>query len=167
MNSFRIVLLTTVVAALIYCESALAQDGSRQPDPVIGSWKINIEASLAAGWTLPENVAGLSEEYRLIEGDRIELTDTVTNMDGSEDVSILTWSVYGGVAELKGDQSGQSWIETLISPGTWLVTYLMDGVQIRTMEKIVSSDGNTLYQTRRGFNSEGQAWEAVTVLDRQ
>jgi hypothetical protein len=56
-------------------------------------------------------------------------------------------------------------IETRIGPGEWRVTDLADGVQFRTMHKIVSPDGQSMRQTVTGETPQGMRFEGVLVCE--
>jgi hypothetical protein len=58
-------------------------------------------------------------------------------------------------------------IETRVTPGEWRVTYLANGVQFLTMQKIVSPDGKSMRQVASGLTAQGASFEGVLVFDRQ
>ena len=70
--------------------------------------------------------------------------------DGAQVVGRLAWPT-AGVQVLEGPvPSGESFVETRLTAGDWLVAYLLDGRQYGTMRKTVSPDGRTMQQRFRG-----------------
>ena len=147
---------------------ALAVAGN-SPDPIIGTWKLNIAKS-RFGSNAQENPKEGIETYRTVPGDQIELSYTRKLNNGSSVLIKGRWPAQGGavtVTQIQGAPEGLSWIETLIAPGDWYVTRLLNGKQIGVMHKTFSRDGKTMTQTSRIIDAQGKFIEEVAVLDRQ
>jgi hypothetical protein len=86
----------------------------------------------------------LTEVYREIEGDQIELTGKGISADGSSNSYDLIWPRHGGTVKvLQGGMEGSTYVETLVGPGDWYVTALQNGKQFGIRHKTVSKDGKT------------------------
>jgi hypothetical protein len=57
--------------------------------------------------------------------------------------------------------------ETLIAPGDWYVTFLQNGKQRGVIHKVISKDGKTMTQPRKGVDAQGKPFEHIEVYDRQ
>jgi hypothetical protein len=108
-----------------------------------------------------------TEVYRQTDSGQIALTVTTSNSNGSATTSNLTFSARGGMVTQENAPSGQQLVETRVAPGEWRVTYLANGVQFLTMQKLVSPDGKTLRQTMTGVTPQGKSFEGVLVFERQ
>ena len=58
-------------------------------------------------------------------------------------------------------------VETLLKPGEWYGTFLMDGKQVMTMHKVISRDRQTMRQTLKGLDPQGRSVQQIQVLRRQ
>jgi len=134
-------------------------------DPIIGTWKLNIARSTFSPVALAlqgqKSPKETTEVYRE-EGDLIEFSDGLPNSDK------WTWSRQGGVATRKPPTGqGMVYIETLIAPGHWIATILINGKQGAIYHKIIDKDGKTMRQTFKGVDPAGKAFEQIQVYDRQ
>lgn len=133
-------------------------------DPIIGTWKLNIEKS-----KLPLSIStqeSRMEVYRELDSGDIELTLTTTSSDGTSEVRKLIWPAQGGIAR-EEDSEGRLVIETLIAPGDWCATQMQDGKQTTVIHKVVSKDRKTMQQTFKVVPEQGVPIEGVGLYDRQ
>ena len=73
-------------------------------DPIIGTWKLNIEKSKFPPNDTPPKEQ--TETYRELNGDQIELTWKNIDRDGSSSLTVMTYPIQGGAAKnQKGDTS--------------------------------------------------------------
>jgi hypothetical protein len=139
-------------------------------DPIIGTWRLNLSQSKfsAAPSEMVDPRPKLQiETYREIE-DRIEVSGTVTRLDGSSTSGQLSWPKQGGLVKVENAAvSDLSIVEVLLAPGQWLVITMRDGRQVGTRRKVISKDGKTMRQTVRSFTPDGKPIEQVEVYDRQ
>ena len=134
-------------------------------DPIIGTWKLNLEKSkLPSNDTPPKE---MTETYRELSGDQIELTWKNIGRDGSSDLTVMTYPVQGGAAKIQKGDDPNFFVQTRLEQDEWLVTYLRDGKQVLTRHKKISKDGKTLRQTLRGIDDEGKPFEVLLVFDKQ
>ena len=134
-------------------------------DPIIGTWKLNLEKSkLPSNDTPPKE---MTETYRELSDDQIELTWKNIGRDGSSDLTVMTYPVQGGAAKIQKGDDPNFFVQTRLEQDEWLVTYLRDGKQVLTRHKKISNDGKILRQTLKGFNDEGEPFEVLLVFDKQ
>jgi hypothetical protein len=139
-------------------------------DPIIGIWRLNLSQSKfspARSDMIDPRPKLHIETYREIE-DRIEVSGTVTRLDGSSTSGKLSWPKQGGVLKFENAAvSDLSIVEALLAPGEWLAITMRDGRQVGTRRKVISKDGKTMRQTVRVFAPDGKSIEQVEVYDRQ
>ncbi len=137
-------------------------------DPIIGTWKLDIAKSkFPPTDTVPKEV---TDVYKEVAGDRIELTRTGTEADGAPISSKWTWPRGGGMVERKFPKPLPKeilYIESLIERGHWYVTVLEDGKQIGLMHKVIAKDGKTMRITTRSLNEQGKLEEELSEFERQ
>jgi hypothetical protein len=144
-----------------------------KPDPIIGTWKLNVAKSKfspvllkALNETVPEEKTEIYQE----SGDQIVLTAAAT-MKGREPISAkYAWPRQGGIAKKHEDvpsMAGITVIETLIAPGEWYATFLKDGRQFIVIHKVISNDGKTMRFHYKGTDAQGKPFEQIDVYDRQ
>jgi len=134
-------------------------------DPIIGTWKLNIDKSnLPSTGTVPKE---MTETYRELTGDQIELTWKNISKDGSSSLLVITYPIQGGAAKIQEGDTSTSFLQTKIAQDEWIVTYLRDGKQAMTRHKKISKDGKILHQTLKGFDDEGKPFEVQLVFDKQ
>ncbi len=100
-------------------------------DPIIGTWKLNIEKSKFPP-DYPNIPKEQTETYRELSGDQIELTYQNVDQDGSSTLLIETYPIQGGMATVQKGDIPYSFVQTRIAQDEWYVTYLLDGKQVIT-----------------------------------
>ena len=112
-------------------------------DPIIGTWKLDIDKSKQPkSWNDDKS---LTEAYREIDSNRIELTRDGIRSDGSAIDGKYIWSQQGGAVQ--GRYLDFDLVQLLIEPGEWYVLFLRDGEQVFFIHKKISEDGKTMHQT--------------------
>jgi hypothetical protein len=141
-------------------------------DPIIGTWKLNVAKSEFSPAYLAmlaamkrEAPKGGTEIYREVAGDQIELS--FKDLAGESSSIKYIWPRQGGNATVQGGTGEVSYVETLVEPGEWYVTFLRDGKQLGVIHKTISKDGKTMRQIHRTINAEGKPYEYITVHDKQ
>ncbi len=138
-------------------------------DPLIGTWKFNFAKS-----TISQNsqTHPFKATFREIEGDKIEVTTTSINADGSAISAIstrATWPRMGGPVQiLQGGIEGLSYFWILVEPGNWYQAIVRDGRQVALRHITFSQDGKVMTQTIKGWtrNAPYKPYEDVLVFDR-
>ena len=144
-----------------------------KPDPIIGTWKLNVVKSRFSSVLLKvlnETVPKEKTEIYQELDDQIVMTVSAT-LTGREPISAkVSWPRQGGIARILENvpsMEGISIIETLIAPGEWYVTFLKDGKQLLAVHKVVSKDGKTMNLTYIGADAQGNRFDQIDVYDRQ
>jgi len=141
---------------------ALAQP-TENADSVLGTWKLDLSRSTYSGIEPPRE---LVETYRELANGEIERTATEIRADGFvRTADRVTWPRRGGI--IKGVNRPGTFIQTYIGPGEWLVTTLLDGVQVSARHKVVAADGRTMTQAYRGIDRNGNPISSDQVWIRQ
>jgi len=135
-------------------------------DPIIGTWKLNVEKSKFPPWE-----PGPKEEtvvYREVDPDKIEVTQTSIQEDGSSNLLKCTFPAQGGVWECEDPPQGLSMYQIFAAPGEWYGLYIDDnGIQTALRHKVISKDGKTQHQTMKSPDYNGRPYESVMILDKQ
>lgn len=136
-------------------------------DPILGTWKLDVAKSKLVPSLSPPRAQ--TEVYRELPSGEMELELTRIDNHGSSVSMILTWPMAGGVVKDARSSlpKGVTAVETLLEPGDWYVTFLMDGKQFMTMHKVVSRDKKVMRQTLKGNDPQGRYVEQIQVLHRQ
>jgi hypothetical protein len=135
-------------------------------DPIIGKWKMNVAKSKFS--PMEKAPKEFTEVYREIDGNLIELTTNLIESDGSSSPEKFTFPAQGGINKfLTPIEEGRFEIETLIAPGEWRMTSMLNGKQMRTMHKVISKDGKTMRHIVTLTDAQGKTTEALYVFDRQ
>jgi hypothetical protein len=134
-------------------------------DPIAGIWKLDVANSKFVVAPPKEQ----TEVYRELASGEIEMSLTRVQTDGASQSTKLTWPASGGAVHDPDGHlpKGETIVETLLGPGDWYVTYLMNGKQFLVMHKVISQDGQTMHQTIKGTDLQGRTGEQIQVLHRQ
>jgi hypothetical protein len=135
-------------------------------DPLIGTWKLNVAKSKARpGVSLPKEQTDVCQE---LDTNQIECVTKSINADGSADTLTIAFPRQGGMVKIQPPAPKfMSYIETLVKPGEWYATFMMNGVQIQLIHKVVSKDGKTAHATITGIGLDGKPYEEILVGERQ
>ena len=135
-------------------------------DPLIGTWKLNIEKS-----KFPPNHPAIPKEqiqtYRELSNDRIEMTYQNVSMDGSSDLIVSAYPIQGGIGKIQKGDTPFSFVQTRIAPDEWIVTALREGKQVWTRQMKISEDGKSMRVTARSFYRDGKPFELLEVYEKQ
>ena len=136
-------------------------------DPIIGTWKTNLEKSAAS-----DGEKKIKEEiciYREIEGGLVELDASTVYEDGTAESSKWAWPKEGEVAKCvtKTLPEEMLYVEVLVGPGHWFASITMDKKQIGLYHKEVSKDKKTMNQVYTGLDDNGKPITIKKVLERQ
>jgi hypothetical protein len=148
-------LFTPAILAAIFSGMVLAQ----ATDPLIGTWKLNVEKSKGAksGSTKIE-----------ASGDGVKFTVDLVGADGTsshwgftakydgKDNPVTGNSPYGNVVAL-----------TRVDPRTTRITTKQDGKVTAISTIVVSADGKTRTTTTKGTDAKGQPLDVVSFYEKQ
>jgi hypothetical protein len=140
----------------------LAAGGSAQaPDPVNGTWDLNLaKSSFRPG-------PGPKAETRIYEmaGRHLTITSTVVDPDGTSRTVRSTYMVDGRARPISGSPDVDSQSLTQIDRLTVEVRMMKHGEVIRTARRTVSDDGKMLTIASSGRDARGRAFDNVAVFD--
>lgn len=138
---------------------------ARAADPILGNWKVDLRVSKEVGPPLKEH----TESYRELVSGEIEFVITRIAKDGTKSTARFTWPAEGGIAQDPASAlgKGSSVVETLLGPGDWLATFMMNGKQRGTIHKVISPDGKTMTQTGKLIDPQGRTQTENLVFHRQ
>lgn len=138
---------------------------ARAADPIIGKWKMDFRASRLAEPALKEH----TESYQELASGEIEFVITRVAVDGTKSTMHFTWPARGGAAQDPAGAlgKGNSVVETLLSPGDWLATFMDHGKQLATVRKIISPNGKTMIQTEQFIDPQGRSQTEILVFHRE
>lgn len=171
-EAYRI-LQIAIIVMFFGCGVVVGQGPRTTPtgvaDPTIGTWKLNLGKSslisIPAYNMVPPKEQ--TESYRQMEDGRIQLLATTTNSDGSVVSSTFSWPAQGGAVQFQQPNAAQARVMTLLAPGEWVLTIMVDGRQGATRHKVVSKDGKTMRHTVKVVDPQGKLVQQVEVYDRQ
>jgi hypothetical protein len=135
-------------------------------DPFIGTWKLNIAKSKARpGASLPKEQTDICRE---LDTNQIECVTKSIKDDGSPGTLTMTFPRQGGMVKLQPPEPKfMSYVETIVKPGEWYATFMMNGVQIQLIHKVISEDGKTARATITGVGLDGKPVEEILVFEKQ
>lgn len=132
-------------------------------DPVLGTWKLNVETSKftpGPGW---------QSQIRTYQATTMGVSVTWTGVDaggGKMQVS-YTYAYDGRDYPMLGSASYDTLNAVRIDERTVKSEEKRDGKTVGVAVRTVSSDGKVLTITDEGTNRKGQAFSQVLVFDRQ
>lgn len=138
-------------------------------DPIIGTWKMNIEKSKFPEWFPAAKECTVI--YREVGPDQIEMTFSTSNRDGTSNLDICTYPAQGGAMVCRQEGSakmeGVSLFQMFVGPGEWYALYIQNGKQVGTRHKVVSKDGKTTRDTMKAPEYMGKPLEAIWIMEKQ
>ena len=138
-------------------------------DPIIGTWKRNLEKTKYNDELSRDDIKDIIEVYKETEGNMIEATWTSTRKDGSTGFVKKIFPKEGGVAKYIDWEMPENILVTVIPVGSgdWYISTIMNGRKVQLRHIMVSDDGKTLIETIKGTNQEGKSVDIRVVSDRQ
>ena len=167
----KLVSLSTVVARRVVISSlsalvvlaALPQPGFAQSNPVIGTWKLNLEKSkFSPGPPLESGTIKYEPA-----GAGIAVTTDAVNAEGVHTATYYkaNWDVKD--YPITGSQTADTVSLNRIDDYTTERTDKKGGKVVGTLRRVVSQDGKTLTITTKSTNAQGQAVNNVMVYEKQ
>lgn len=154
-------LLICAAFALVAAVSGLAVAGA--PDPVIGTWKLNVSKSkFTAGPALKTQTRTYSQS-----GPTITLVMKSVAADGSEATSKTAYQLDGKDYPIAGNPDFDSLSAQQVDSSTAKFTLKKGGKMVGSTERMVSKDGKTLTTTMKVTTAKGEASESEMVFDKQ
>ena len=131
-----------------------------QPDPAVGTWKLNVAKSTYSPGPAPTGHTMTIESV----GEETKVTVKGTGADGSGSVS-YSYKTDGKDYPTTGSQDFDS-VALKRSGMTVEGVRKKDGKQVQTYSRVVSKDGTTMTVTIKGMNAKGQTINNVAVYEK-
>jgi hypothetical protein len=156
-------LLVRAVLAIVAATSGVAIAAAATPDPVIGTWQLNVSKST---FTLSPAFKSQVRTYSQ-SGQSITLVIKTVGADGKEMTSQTTYQLDGKDYPVTGAPNYDSLSVTQVDSNTTKFTVKKAGKVVQTGSRTVSKDGKTLTLKSKGTTAKGEASEDVLVFDKQ
>lgn len=136
-----------------------------QSNPVVGTWKLNLEKSKYNPGPAPKSLTRTVEA----QGDAVKYSFEGVSADGSRVAYSFTVNYDGKDYPITGSMPGGADTITIkrIDSNTFEATLKKAGKVIGTSKAEVSKDGEVTTITSEGTNEDGQPTNIVAVYDRQ
>jgi hypothetical protein len=152
-------LATLTTGMILWGQPASAQ----ATDPMIGTWKINVEKSTFSPG--PPLKSGFVTYEPTADGMTKTTADLVTG-DGTKQHIEYTATDDGKEHPITGAPGIDTVSVKKIDANTWERTDKKDGKVVGTLTRRISSDGKTITVTIKGANAQGKPVENTVVLEK-
>jgi len=154
--------LVPAVLAIVASISAVAIAEAAAPDPVIGTWQLNVSKStFKPGPAFKSQVRTYSQS-----GQSITVVIKTVNADGKESTRQITFQTDGKDYPMTGNPDADSDSVTQIDSNTAKFTWKKAGKVVQTGSRTVSKDGKTLTLKSKGTTAKGEEFDDVMVFDK-
>jgi hypothetical protein len=156
-------LLVLAVLAIASAIGGAAIAAAAVPDPVIGTWQLNVSKS-----TFKPGPAFKSQARTYSQsGQSITLVVKTVGADGKEITSQTTYQLDGKDYPVTGTPNYDSLSVKQVDSNTVKFTTKKAGKVVQTGSRTVSKDGKTLTHKSKGTTAKGEKSEDVLVFDKQ
>jgi hypothetical protein len=138
-------LLVLAVLAIVAATSGVAIAGAAAPDPVIGTWQLNVSKSLLTAGPGVNEVRTYSQS-----GQSITLVIKTVGADGKETTIQITYQPDGKDYPVTGTPNYDSLSVKQVDSNTTKFTLKKAGKVVATGTRTVSKDGKTLTVKSKG-----------------
>ena len=133
------------------------------PDPVIGSWKLNVaKSTFSPGPALKAQTRTYAESAQ-----GLSLTTKTTTADGKESTQTLTFKYDGKPVAVSGNPDFDLVAVTRVDELTVTSVQSKGGLTVGTGKRTTSKDGKTLTFAQKGTHADGVKYDDVMVYSRQ
>jgi hypothetical protein len=156
-------LLVLAVLAIVSATSGVAIAEAAAPDPVIGTWQLNVSKStFTPGPAFKSQVRTYSQS-----GQSIAVVIKTVHADGKETTTQVTYQLDGKDYPVTGNPDADSNSVKQVDSNTAKFTLKKAGKVVSTGTRTVSKDGKTLTVKSKGTSAKGEKFDDVLVLDKQ
>jgi hypothetical protein len=156
-------LLVRAVLAIVAATSGVAIVEAAAPDPVLGTWQLNISKStFTPGPAHKSQVRTYSQS-----GQSIALVIKTVAADGKELTRQTTYQQDGKDYPYTGNPDVDSISVKQVDSNTAKYMLKKAGKAVETGSRTVSKDGKTLTLKAKGTTAKGEKYENVLVFDKQ
>ena len=152
-------LVAAGLAFLVATGAALAQ----APDPVVGTWELNLAKSTFSPGPAPKS------ETRIYVASGSDLKLTLKGIDGDgKPISIqASYSLDGREHAIIGNPDADSQSIKRVDDLSTEGTLKKGGKVVQTVRRSITKDGKTMTITFKGQNSQGQTLNNVMVFEKK
>lgn len=151
------------LASLMMLTTLLVAGTAFAADPIVGTWKLNVEKSkFASGHELKSASRVYTEA-----GGEYTLEQKLTGADGKETSSTAHYSNGKDVKQSGATGDADSVLAKKVSANTWNFDLKKDGKVVGHVHRVVSADGKTLRVHNTGANVTGATMDETLVYDKQ
>jgi len=155
--------LVLAVLAIVSATGGAAIAAAAVPDPVIGTWQLNVSKS-----TFKPGPAYKSQTRTYSQsGPSITAVIKTVHADGKETTTQITYQLDGKDYPVTGNPDADSNAVTQVDSNTAKFSLKKAGKVVQTGSRTVSKDGKTLTVKSKGTTAKGEEFENVLVFDRQ
>jgi hypothetical protein len=131
--------------------------------PMTGKWKLNQSKSKSTTGTVPK------EETIVIadEGDKLNVTISGTDDDGSPIMISYVVPVAGGAGEMKEGAAYDAVSSNRVDDNTLDTTFTKDGKPVSATRAVTSKDGKTMNMTVKRQDAQGKPSSSNLTFDKQ
>jgi hypothetical protein len=156
-------LLLNAVLAVVVAVSGVAIVEAAAPDPVVGTWQLNVSKStFTSGPALKNQVRTYTQS-----GPTISLVMKTVSADGKEGTSQTSYQLDGKDYPVTGNPDYNSLSAQQVDNNTARFTLKKDGKAVGTTGRTVSKDGKTLTSKLKITTTKGGKTQSVLVFDKQ
>jgi hypothetical protein len=163
MNRRTFTTMAMLFSAVVFT-TTLPQAGFAQSNPLVGTWKINLEKSKYSPGPLPRSVTRATEAV----GQSFRTTfEGITGQGNPVKVVLGPYSYDGKPYPVTGSPDYDAASYKQLSNSTNEVILTKSGKNVQTTTGVLSADGKTYTITNTGATANGQQFTNVSVYDKQ
>jgi hypothetical protein len=155
----RTLVLGTLLALAVPAAIASAQ----APDPVLGTWKLNVAKSTYSAGGAPKS----QTRVYTAAGKGYKLAIKGVDADGKATSSEFTAAYDGKFYAVTGNPTIDSIMVKRVDANTIEATQTKAGKLVAKTSRVISKDGKTITSTAKGTNAAGKAYTNVEIFERQ
>jgi hypothetical protein len=159
----RTFLKMLVVGTVIAVGCCMAAGAAESPDPVVGTWTLNLAKSKFAAGTAPQSQTRVYTQ----SADGTSLSVTGVSADGTAMSQKSTFKYDGKEYPFSGSPDWDGISLKKVNNSTVSGTMKLGGKPVGTTVRSISDHGKKLTLTTNAKNAKGKKYHAVAVFDRQ
>jgi hypothetical protein len=152
-----------VVGAVACLSLAFAATAAAQPDPILGTWKVNVAKSKYSPGPAPKSSTVV---ITADAGGYKQVTDTVP-ATGAPTHAELTWKMDGKDYPVKGNPNADTSAYTKVDARSYTVTSKKGGKPTLTTRVVIAADGKSRTSTQTGTDGQGNKVNNTIVYEKQ
>jgi hypothetical protein len=156
-------LLVLAALAIVSATAGAAIAAAAAPDPVIGTWQLNVSKSTFKPGPAPKSQTRTYSQ----SGQGITLVIKTVGADGKEMTSQTTYQLDGKDYPWTGNPDVDSGSLKQVDSNTAKFALKKAGKVVSAGSRTVSKDGKTLTLKAKGTTAKGEESENVLVFDKQ